>query len=206
MGCALVFPQFLETCRAHTKQLTTLDVAKFEVFEKQCLAQDSLALVEYALDLQSQGCTIDLGATALQPTVATGGHRRTQGYLTQWMGSKDKRCSWDEINDYAKDVDTICCGGDGSNCPKHKAPAGKCSPGCAMAIHSFVKQCDKTLQVVMPGAHDMRRAAILQFEKTCVATIDPKFFLAAIMKAKCEYILWSQGCFTCDLCPSYVCM
>mgnify|MGYP001443102603 CR=1 FL=1 len=36
----------------HIKQQTKLDVAKFEGFEKLCLAQDSLALVEYAMGLQ----------------------------------------------------------------------------------------------------------------------------------------------------------
>eukprot|EP01047_Picozoa_sp_COSAG01_P118275 COSAG01_NODE_46954_length_395_cov_0.793919_1_plen_90_part_01 len=47
VGCALVFPQFLETCRPHIKQQTTLNLAKFDAFEKKCLSVDSLALVQY---------------------------------------------------------------------------------------------------------------------------------------------------------------
>jgi hypothetical protein len=98
VGCALVFPQFLETCRVHIKQQTTLDVAKFEGFEKRCLAQDSLALVEYAMGLQAQGCVINLGSTtAAQPGSGGRRHRRTQSYLQQWIGSTTKKCSWDQI-------------------------------------------------------------------------------------------------------------
>jgi hypothetical protein len=89
VGCALVYPQFLETCRTHIKQQTTLDETKFNAFEKKCLAVDSLALVEYAMELRSQGCTIDL-----QPHRR---RRRTQSYLGQWIGSTAKKCGWDQI-------------------------------------------------------------------------------------------------------------
>lgn len=38
--------------------------------------------------------------------------------------------------------------------------------------------------VVMPKS-DPRKAAIASFEKVCMGKIDPKFFMKAIMKAKC---------------------
>ena len=100
VGCALVFPQFLETCRPHIKQQTTLNLAKFDAFEKKCLSVDSLALVQYAIDLRAQGCTIDLAQKS------TGGHRRTQSYLGQWIPADDpiKKCGWDQISEYG-----LCC-------------------------------------------------------------------------------------------------
>jgi hypothetical protein len=175
VGCALVFPEFMETCRTHIKQQTTLDGPKFEAFEKKCLAVDSLALVEYALDLQAQGCTIDLHQH----------RRRTQSYLTQWIGSNDKKCNWDAIDDYARKVDQICCGPGGSRCRGGAPPAGKCSAACAVAAHAFVTDCGATLKVLMPAATDLRRLGILKFETSCIKSTDPKFFLKAIMKAKC---------------------
>jgi hypothetical protein len=58
----------------------------------------------------------------------------------------------------------------GSNCPNNQPPAGKCSPGCAVAIHSFGKDCGATLGVVMPNAGDPRKAMIQAFEKRCLAS------------------------------------
>jgi hypothetical protein len=96
VGCALVFPQFLETCRAHINQQTTLSTAKLDAFEKKCLAVDSLALVQYAINLRAQGCTIDLAQKG------SAGHRRTQRYLGQWIPADDptKKCGWDQISAY----------------------------------------------------------------------------------------------------------
>jgi hypothetical protein len=105
VGCALVFPEFLETCRTHLQQQAALCSdpsacpdplleSKFEAFEKKCLALDSLALVEYAIELQAQGCTINLAQQG------SGGHRRTQRYLGQWIPADDptKKCGWDQIS------------------------------------------------------------------------------------------------------------
>ena len=48
VGCALVFPEFLEACREHvaTNALTNPSMvpADFEAFEQQCLDSDGLAL------------------------------------------------------------------------------------------------------------------------------------------------------------------
>eukprot|EP01046_Picozoa_sp_COSAG06_P016225 COSAG06_NODE_1067_length_10841_cov_235.349283_6_plen_105_part_00 len=49
VGCALVFPEFMETCRDHVLDNPQLDDADFEAFERRCLDQDGLALVECVL-------------------------------------------------------------------------------------------------------------------------------------------------------------
>ena len=56
VGCAVVFPEFLETCRDFVRAEATLDEAEFEQFEQECLDQDGVALVEYAIDLRDSGC------------------------------------------------------------------------------------------------------------------------------------------------------
>ena len=84
----------METCRAHVHKNFPKQAQQFESFEKGCLRQDSLALVEYAIDLKAQGCTIDL----------MGKHRRLQkgeaAFLTLMLTSKSKTCSWNEITAY----------------------------------------------------------------------------------------------------------
>jgi hypothetical protein len=177
VGCAIVFPQFAETCRAHIAATSSLDSAQFAAFETTCLQQDALALVEYALDMRAQGCIIDL----------TGGsrRRRTQGtqYLAQWLTSDAHGCDWDEVDDYAADVDAICCGASGSLCPGG-VPPNTCSPGCAVAFHQFTTSCAPTLDVIMPVG-DARRAQINAFEAACLGSADTSFFLHAIMNASC---------------------
>lgn len=101
----MVFPEFIETCRDHIKK-TTKVLPAYEIFEQKCLKIDSLALVEYALDLRAQGCTINLLGKNQK-------HRRTQAFLGNWLDSKAKVCNWDAINDYANEVDAVCCGADG---------------------------------------------------------------------------------------------
>ena len=64
VGCAVLFPEFVETCRAHVQEQAGLQEADYEEFETLCLDQDGLALVEYALELRSQGCAIDLGESS----------------------------------------------------------------------------------------------------------------------------------------------
>ena len=60
VGCALVFPEFNEICYDHIFEHPELNPQDFESFEQECLSQDALALVQYALELQAQGCIIDL--------------------------------------------------------------------------------------------------------------------------------------------------
>ena len=49
VGCAVVFPAFLETCRSHVAEHAptspTMTAADFEAFEHLCLTSDGLALV-----------------------------------------------------------------------------------------------------------------------------------------------------------------
>jgi hypothetical protein len=92
---------------------------------------------------------------------------------------------WGGADDYASKVDQICCGASGSRCPGNAPPTGKCTAACAVAVHAFTTDCQQTLQVVMPGATNPRRLGILRFESGCIKSTDPKFFLKAIMNAKC---------------------
>ena len=46
VGCALIYPQFMEICGSHMEAMDSLDATAFEGFEQQCLDQDALALVE----------------------------------------------------------------------------------------------------------------------------------------------------------------
>ena len=58
VGCALVFPFFLESC--HDALLAQgSDIVLYERFSQACTRQDTTALVEYAIDLVQQGCTVD---------------------------------------------------------------------------------------------------------------------------------------------------
>ena len=58
--CALVFPFFLESCRdALAEQGGDMD--EYAKFSDACTRQDTTALVEYAVSLMNDGCTVDLG-------------------------------------------------------------------------------------------------------------------------------------------------
>ncbi len=64
VGCAIVFPEFLEICHDHVEgheaTISTMELAEFEEFENECLTKDGLALVEYALDMKRRGCFVNL--------------------------------------------------------------------------------------------------------------------------------------------------
>ena len=98
VGCAIIFPDFLETCRDHVSAQEDLVEEDFEAFEEDCLSQDGLALVEYALSLVDSGCILDLSSPS-------GRRLQDSGYLTQWLDASTPSCSWDEIDDIAVDVD-----------------------------------------------------------------------------------------------------
>ena len=143
--------EFLETCRDHVEEHAAtnanLVVEDFETFEQECLTNDGIALVEYALDMQSRGCVLDLGGA---------GRRRAQAqgkYLGNWLDSTVDGCTWDELDDLANDVDMICCGDDGANCPLAAdggaAPPTSCSPACAVSMHEFTTTCGATIQNTM---------------------------------------------------------
>lgn len=177
VGCAIVFPEFLETCREHVAEHeatdSTIVVADFEAFEQQCLTSDGLALVEYALELASRGCRLNLsGATS------GGRHRHLQDFLMQRLSSSADQCAWDEIDDLAADVTSICCAGD--TCSEGSLVPISCSPGCAVALHQFTVSCGSTLLVI-----DQDYEEIMAFEQSCLDAADPLFFLNAIKNAQC---------------------
>jgi hypothetical protein len=174
VGCAIVFPEFLETCHQHVAEATdpSINVADFESFEQQCLTSDGLALVEYALDLADRGCILDLSGS--------GRHRRLQ-FLLQRIGSRVTDCTWDELDDLAMDVTAICCA-DGA-CSEDSVVPSSCSPGCAVAMHQFTLSCGPALV-----AFDQDYDQILEFERSCLDEADPLFFLNAIKDAQCGVV------------------
>jgi len=156
--------------------MPSLNEADFTAFESQCLSQDALELVEYALDLVDKGCTLDLAG------VDSGNGRRVlQGPLDDWLNFQSRTCSWDALDNYAQDVDEICCGADGSLCEGDAFPA-ECNPGCTVAFHQFERDCGDALAEIMP---EQRVAAMEDFESNCLDSADPLFFLDAIMSADC---------------------
>ena len=180
VGCAIVFPEFLETCREHVVEHEATDpsiiVAEFEAFEQQCLTTDGLALVEYALQLVDRGCILDLNG------VPGGGHRlrRLQQFLEQRLSSSAEHCAWDEMDDLAQDVTSICC--DDGACLEGSLVPSSCSPGCAVALHQFTMSCGPTLLII-----DQDYDQVMAFEESCLANADPLFFLNAIKNADCTH-------------------
>eukprot|EP01047_Picozoa_sp_COSAG01_P038584 COSAG01_NODE_3138_length_6526_cov_478.100202_2_plen_500_part_00 len=173
VGCALVFPEFLETCRAHVNATFSLDILDFEAFEQSCLTQDGLQLVDYAMSLIAAGCTLDLSAHS-----STDGHRRLQGhtsdgFLQRYVGSSSPGCHWDDIDDMATNIDAICGG-----------LTSTCSAQCAIATRQFTTTCGPTLAIILP-AGDPRMSSISAFETSCIQQADPAQFLHAMMAATC---------------------
>jgi len=79
VGCAIVFPQFLETCRAHVQeqalQVSALQEAEYEEFEALCLSQDVRA------------------RTALMRSVWVWGVSKSHGRAFRALLSSNTRCS-----------------------------------------------------------------------------------------------------------------
>eukprot|EP01052_Picozoa_sp_SAG31_P010837 SAG31_NODE_602_length_13638_cov_32.936037_19_plen_363_part_00 len=69
--CALVFPTLVEGCSDELEE-DGVDIDAFREFADECMRQDTTALVEYAMELEENGCTIDLEDGR--------GRRRTEGH------------------------------------------------------------------------------------------------------------------------------
>ena len=191
IGCAIVFPQFLETCTDHLAS-TGANVADMQTFQAECLAVDGLELVEYAIMLLERGCSINLdglhgaGRRMLlgRPLGVQLEQRRLQAYLAPHLSSEEPLCTWDRVDDFAKEVDSVCCGNDNSGCPAGQPPAD-CSPGCAVTVHQFMMECSVTLAVILEP-DDPFRANLESFEGICMdAAAGTQEFLTAIMGAHC---------------------
>jgi hypothetical protein len=183
VGCALVFPEFLETCRAHIAAKPSLvgQLPHLEAFEQSCLAHSGVELVDYATNLIANGCTLDLDTDS-----SNGGHRRrvqrrTDGFLINFVGSNSSSCGWDQIDDMANRVDAICGG-----------MQNTCSPQCAIATRQFTTSCAPTLTIVMP-TNDGRISSIRAFEARCTDQANPTQFLRAIRAANCPLNMTSCG-------------
>ena len=105
--------------------------------------------------LLARGCDIDLDGLV-------GRRRRAQAYLAPHLSSEQEDCSWDQIDDFAKQVDAMCCGDHNAGCPGGVPPT-ECSAACAVTIHTFTSECSETLAVILEP-DDAFRASIGAFE------------------------------------------
>ena len=53
-----------------------------------------------------------------------------------------------QIDDFAKEVDKVCCGSNGTGCLADQPPT-TCSAACAITIHQFTAECGATLTVIL---------------------------------------------------------
>ena len=187
VGCAIVFPEFMETCANHMDMHPEINIEDWRAFEQQCLELDGLALVDFAMALIAKGCIVHLSDDA---SGGTGGHRRFLQLLGGWFAKRltsaeASTCSFDDLDDFAEDVDYACCGPDGSRCPAGGGPPAGCSQACAVALHTFTTSCGATLDNVLSESDELR-AQMQGFETTCMDTISSShLFLEAIMNAVC---------------------
>ena len=187
VGCAIVFPEFMETCREHMDAHAEISLPEWEAFEESCLDVDGLALVDFAMELIAKGCLLDLSGGG----GGGGGHRRFLQALGSWFSNRlsdnpaEPTCSYDDLDDYAGDVDYSCCGADGSMCPAEGGPPNVCTAGCAVALHQFTTTCGATLASVL-GPGDELATQMTAFEGVCMETVESShLFLDAIMNAVC---------------------
>ena len=174
VGCGLVFPAFVDKCHDHIAA-NGLD-AEFQAFREECLDVDGLDLVEYAIDLKQQGCQIDLTGGALPG----GGHRRMQGPTSQWFSSRVAACAWDDLDNFAEDVDAVCCM---NRACQNRRPS-TCSAACAVAMHEFFSMCGDEVAHLL-GDADARFLDMQAFDADCMAGADPDYFIHAIENAVC---------------------
>jgi hypothetical protein len=108
-----------------------------------------------------------------------------QDFIGGMIGTDGEECKWDDIDDFANDVDVLCCGDSrqSSQC-RDGAPPSSCSAQCAVGFRQFTRQCSGALAQVM-GSASPQLASIMTFESTCQSSQDTSFFLNAIMTADC---------------------
>lgn len=176
VGCAIVFPEFVDICTEHITA-SGLAIEDFLSFEQECLDLDGLALVDYVLSLKARGCAVDVDGWA---SAGSGRHRRS---LAEFFASAYVRgtpgCEWDQLDDLIHHVGEICCAGD--TCDAAGNPAS-CRPGCAIATHKLMDQCGATMERVL--GHDTMQA-FSTFEEQCFDDADPSVFMQAIEHAHC---------------------
>lgn len=132
VGCALVFPIFVLECRDHAES-QGIAVGPLDTMSSTCESLDGGALVEYAQDLINQGCTLDLPDGGQHRRMEKGNEHRHLQIASQWLDSPDPRCSWDDLNDRAHEVDEICC----TNGICTQGIPNQCNAMCAIIFHQF---------------------------------------------------------------------
>ena len=169
VGCALVFPVFVEECHDHIINVEHKAIRPYETMSTSCLEIDGAAVVEYARDLMQQGCVLDFG----------GRHRRAQ-IVSRWLPAGSSQCSWDDLDDRSREVDSVCCGGGACT----NGIPNTCTPMCAVVFHEFMDECGGTLGTIL-GTVDGRAQQLTNFEGVCIGNLDVHAFLEAIATAEC---------------------
>ena len=167
VGCALIFPVFVEECGDHIVNVEHKQIAPYQRMEESCLTVDGAAIVEYARDLMQQGCSLDFGR-----------HRRLQ-IVSQWLAPGSSSCTWDDLDDRSREVDQICCSD--SSC--QNGIPNVCTPMCAVVFHEFMDECGGSLRTILGG--DGRNDQLTAFEDLCIGNLDTHLFLEAIANANC---------------------
>jgi len=206
--CALVYPSFLDECRAQLERQvqeeggggagTDVQMSEFDRFSRSCLKTDLTALIEYAYTLQEQGCTLNLGNT---------GHRLQEEEeepvppmtgIGLKLATPDS-CPWDAIDERMREVNQVCCGDDASACVDGQPPPS-CSPLCAVAFHALWSDCDGILTQLL----DEDGPRFAQFEHTCTsrASINAVSLLDALGRAECCTIQNCRGCASSEQCAA----
>eukprot|EP01052_Picozoa_sp_SAG31_P002539 SAG31_NODE_90_length_26410_cov_175.663981_16_plen_380_part_00 len=210
VGCAIVFPQFLETCSDHLEQ-SGATIEDYRAFAQECMDMDGIELVEYVITLRESGCVVDLGEEregsgdggggggsrrALARTNNTTTRRQAQSFFVAPGGNgasngSSSQCPWDVVDDLASEVDSICCAIDEALCSAGAEPQA-CSAACAVAVHQFTP-CVETLEA-FGALTDAFEQSFAHFEAQCMAAVEgTEEILHAIMGAVCPDAGESQG-------------
>ena len=183
VGCALVFPIFVIDCRDHAIA-QGLAPGLLDTMETTCEQLDGGALVEYAHDLIAQGCVLDIDMGGhhrrqLAKEAAEAEERRQLQIASQWLDSTDPRCTWDDMNNRAHEVDQICCATASCN----GGIPTDCNPMCAIIFHQFTQDCGNAITSILGS--DGRVAQLVGFDHTCTDSLDTDAFMLAIANADC---------------------
>ena len=144
---------------------------QFDTFRDKCQDVDGFELVQYATQLQEQGCVIDLSQ-----------HRRAQAGSFIGGGATEQ-CTWDDLDDAAAELDYACCGPEGMDCRDGNPPT-TCSPSCSVAANTFANRCGDTLDSIFEPT-DTRVQTFMAFTSRCIESVDTAFFMNAIENAIC---------------------
>ena len=157
IGCSLLFPAFVDECGNSDNQWIPEDeMREYNMFAETCREQDPADVLEYANDLISAGCTLELPSPTntapprvLPPSTPL---FEPDAWLTRIEGT----CvSPTELVHRLREVQHICC--DADACRDLRSPGvvdlvlpTTCSPECALLFHAMIDDCGFVLSYALP--------------------------------------------------------